>query len=88
MINGGLELNENDEVMKDGNAEEKQEDREVSDLQMEQGNVSTPTASNDVIPPNGSDTVPCGLKYFTASEEAQALYDQAADPSVKTVGFA
>ena len=50
--------------------------------------MSTPTASNDVVPPSGADRVPCGPKFFTASEEAQAVYDQAADPNVKTVGFA
>jgi len=74
-ISGGMKINDHGEVMNDGHAEER-------------GNVFTPTASTAAIPPSGSNPVPCGSKFFTASEEAQALYDQAADPLTKTVGFA
>ena len=87
-IDGDLEKSENNDVMKNGNAEEEQDDPNFSDPNMDYGNVSTPTASTDAIPPSGSNpAVAYGPKYFTASEEAQAEYDQAADLSVKTVVF-
>ena len=51
-IDGGLEKSENTEPISDGNAEEEQNDQKVSDPNLDHDNVSTPTASNDAIPPS------------------------------------
>ena len=40
--------------MKDGNAKEEQNGQTFPDPNIDFGNVSTPTASNDAIPPSGS----------------------------------
>jgi len=88
-VDGGSVKSGNDEVMKGGNAEEEQNDQKDSDPNMDSGNGTTPTASNDAIPPSGYDpAVVSEPKYFSATEEDQAQYDQAADPNVKLVRYA